>query len=134
MRVALVTIVVDDQAVAVSFFCDVLGFEVTEDRPSFTNDGRPKRWVVVTPPGAQTGLLLAAADGPAQAEALGNQTGGRVSFFLEVDDFDSAYERMAAANVRFLEQPRSEPYGQVVVFQDVAGNKWDLLGPPKVTR
>jgi predicted enzyme related to lactoylglutathione lyase len=94
-----------------------------------TNDGRPKRWVVVRPPGARTGLLLAQADGPEQERAVGGQFAGRVGLFLRVDDFGSAYERLRAAGVRFVTEPRDEPYGRVAVFLDVAGNRWDLLGP-----
>lgn len=125
----LVTIVVRDYDEAVRFFVDVLGFELTEDSPSATNDGRPKRWVVVRPPDGGTGLLLARADGDRQAAAVGNQTGGRVGFFLRVDDFDGAVARLVAAGVEFGGEPRTEPYGRVVVFRDVAGNRWDLLGP-----
>lgn len=128
MQLDLVTLIVDDYDAAIAFFVDVLDFELAEDTASTTDDGRPKRWVVVRPPGAQTGVLLALADGPDQAAAVGNQTAGRVGFFLRVDDFDATYARMAAADVRFLEAPRSEPYGRVVVFEDVAGNRWDLLG------
>ncbi|WP_406688572.1 VOC family protein [Saccharopolyspora sp. ID03-671] len=129
MRISLVSLVVDEYDRAVEFFVGVLGFELVEDSPSLTNDGRPKRWVVVRPPGAGTGLLLAQADGDAQVAAAGNQTGGRVGFFLQVDDFDGQYRRMVEAGVEFLGEPRSEPYGRVVVFRDIAGNKWDLLGP-----
>ena len=124
------TIVVDDYDQAVQFFVDALGFELVEDSAALTNDGRSKRWVVVRPPGAETGILLARADGERQASAVGNQTAGRVGFFLRVDDFDAAYERMQAAGVEFVGEPRSEPYGKVAVFVDVAGNRWDLLGPP----
>lgn len=129
VRIDLFTIVVDDYDLAVAFFVGVLGFELAEDSPSLTNDGRPKRWVVVRPPGAETGILLARADGDHQATAVGNQVAGRVGFFLRVDDFDAAYRRMTAANVRFVTPPRAEPYGQVAVFLDIAGNRWDLLGP-----
>ena len=91
---------------------------------------QPKRWVVVRPPGAETGILLAQADGEEQAAAVGQPAApGRVGFFLQVDDFDAAYQRMTAAGVEFMEAPRAEPYGRVVVFKDIAGNKWDLLGP-----
>jgi uncharacterized glyoxalase superfamily protein PhnB len=100
-----------------------------EDSPSLTNDGRAKRWVVVRPPGGDTAILLAQADGERQAAAVGNQTAGRVGFFLEVDDFDAAYQRMTAAGVEFVTVPRTEPYGRVAVFTDIAGNRWDLLGP-----
>lgn len=129
VRVDLITIIVDDYDRAISFFTDVLGFGLVEDSPSLTNDGRPKRWVVVRPPGAETGLLLAQADGERQGVAVGNQVAGRVGFFLRVDDFEAAYARMVAAGVEFITAPRTETYGQVAVFLDIAGNKWDLLGP-----
>ena len=124
----LVAIVVDAYDPAIAFFVDVLGFELVEDSPSTTNDGRPKRWVVVRPPGAATGLLLAQADGDRQQAAVGDQFAGRVGLFLRVDDFDATYERMRAAGVTFHGEPRREAYGTVVVFEDVAGNRWDLLG------
>ena len=125
----LVAIVVDEYDPAIRFFVDVLGFELLEDSPSLTNDGRAKRWVVVRPPGAQTGLLLARADGERQAAVVGNQHGGRVGFFLRVDDFSAHYRRMVGAGVEFVKPPRLEPYGQVAVFLDIARNRWDLLGP-----
>jgi len=128
VRIEQFTIIVDDYDKAIDFFVGVLGFDLVEDSPSLTNDGRPKRWVIVRPPGAQTGLLLARADGERQAAAVGKQMAGRVGFFLRVDDFDSAYDRMTAAGVQFLNPPRTEPYGRVAVFLDIAGNKWDLLG------
>lgn len=130
MRLDKIAIVVDDYDQAIGFFTSALGFELVEDSPSLTNDGRPKRWVVVRPPGAETGILLARADGQDQAAAVGNQVAGRVGFFLQVDDFDAAYERMTAAGVEFITSPRTEPYGRVAVFRDIAGNRWDLLGPP----
>jgi catechol 2,3-dioxygenase-like lactoylglutathione lyase family enzyme len=129
VHLGLATIVVDDYDSAIGFFVDALGFELAEDSPALTNDGRPKRWVVVKPRGAVTGLLLAQADGDDQAAAVGNQTVGRVGFFLHVEDFGAAYARMTAAGVQFLTEPRTEPYGQVAVFRDIAGNKWDLIGP-----
>ena len=129
MRIDLVAIVVDDYDRAIAFFVDALGFDLVEDSPSSTNDGRPKRWVVVRPPNAQTGILLALADGDRQAAVVGDQVAGRVGFFLRVDDFDAAHARMTAAGVRFVSAPRAEPYGRVAVFLDVAGNRWDLLGP-----
>lgn len=125
----LVTIIVDQYDPAITFFVDALGFQLVEDSPSLTNNGRAKRWVVVRPPGAQTGILLARADGDIQAAAVGNQMAGRVGFFLRVADFDAAYERMRSAGVEFVSPPRTEPYGRVAVFRDIAGNKWDLLGP-----
>jgi catechol 2,3-dioxygenase-like lactoylglutathione lyase family enzyme len=125
----LVTIVVDEYDPAIEFFTGALGFEVVEDSAALTNDGRAKRWVVVRPPGAETGILLARADGPRQGAVVGDQVAGRVGFFLRVDDFDAAYERMTAAGVEFVGSPRTESYGRVVVFLDIAGNRWDLLGP-----
>ena len=129
MLIQQFTIIVDDYDEAIGFFTSVLGFELVEDSPSLTNDGRPKRWVVVRPPGAQTGILLARADGERQAAAVGNQMAGRVGFFLRVDDFDAAYERMKAAGAEFVAAPRTEAYGRLAVFRDIAGNRWDLLGP-----
>jgi catechol 2,3-dioxygenase-like lactoylglutathione lyase family enzyme len=125
----LVTLIVAEYDPAIRFFVDVLGFELAEDSPSTTNDGRPKRWVVVRPPGAPTGILLARADGERQAAAVGQQMAGRVGFFLRVDDFDAAYQRMKTAGVEFVTEPRPEAYGRVAVFVDIAGNRWDLLGP-----
>jgi len=93
--------------------------------------GRPKRWVVVRPPGAATGLLLAQADGADQATVIGNQVADRVGFFLRIDDFDEAFRDMVRAGVEFISEPRYEPYGQVAVFHDIAGNSWDLLGPAR---
>jgi len=124
-----VTIVVAEYDPAIEFFVGTLGFELVEDHPDLTNDGRPKRWVVVRPPGAATGVLLARADGPDQAAAVGNQVAGRVGFFLHVDDFDEAFQRLNASGVQFTRPPRSQPYGRVAVFLDVSGNKWDLIGP-----
>jgi catechol 2,3-dioxygenase-like lactoylglutathione lyase family enzyme len=129
VHLGLVTIVVTDYDPAIEFFVGTLGFELVEDHPDLTNDGRPKRWVVVRPPGATTGLLLARADGPDQTAAVGSQVAGRVGFFLHVDDFAEAYQRLSAAGVAFTRPPRSEPYGRVAVFLDIAGNKWDLIGP-----
>jgi catechol 2,3-dioxygenase-like lactoylglutathione lyase family enzyme len=128
MNLELVALVVQEYDPAIRFFVDALGFDLVEDSPSTTNDGRPKRWVVVRPPGAVTGLLLARAD-EHQAHVVGDQVAGRVGFFLRVDDFAAAHDRMLASGVRFVTAPRTEAYGQVAVFLDVAGNRWDLLGP-----
>lgn len=128
-QLELVALIVRDYDLAIRFFVDVLQFELLEDTPSLTNDGRPKRWVVVRPVGATTGILLARADGEQQTKAIGAQFAGRVGFFLRVDDFRASYERMAAAGVRFVSAPRSESYGDVAVFLDPEGNRWDLLGP-----
>lgn len=125
----LVSLIVQDYDPAIDFFVRVLGFELVEDAPSHTNDGRPKRWVVVRPAGGTTGLLLARADGDVQSAAVGAQFAGRVGLFLRVDDFDSTYARMVNAGVTFVSAPRRETYGTVAVFVDIAGNRWDLLGP-----
>jgi catechol 2,3-dioxygenase-like lactoylglutathione lyase family enzyme len=130
MHLEHVAVIVEDYDAAIDFFVGRLGFELVEDSPATTHDGRPKRWVVVRPRGAATGILLARADGDEQRDAVGRQFAGRVGLFLRVDDFDEAYERMAAAGVEFLSAPRTEPYGKVAVFADIAGNRWDLLGPP----
>ena len=129
MHLSLTALIVADYDQAIDFFVGALGFELAEDSPSLTNDGRPKRWVVVRPPGAVTGLLLARADGPGQEAAIGSQAAGRVGFFLHVDDFEDSYQRMRKADVEFVTEPRDEAYGRVVVFRDVAGNKWDMIGP-----
>ncbi|MDV9175415.1 VOC family protein [Streptomyces sp. W16] len=127
-RIALVTLVVDDYDEAIRFYTEALGFRLVEDTPR--PDG--SCWVVVTPPGADdsgTGLLLARAKGEDQGVRVGDQTGGRVGFFLHTDDFARDHARMLAAGVTFLEEPRHEPYGSVAVFQDLYGNRWDLLQP-----
>lgn len=125
----LVALIVEDYDTAIDFFVRVLRFELSEDAPSLTNDGRPKRWVVVRPSGATTGLLLARADGEHQRAAVGGQFAGRVGLFLRVEDFDAEYVRLRAAGVTFVTEPRVESYGTVAVFLDIAGNRWDLLGP-----
>jgi catechol 2,3-dioxygenase-like lactoylglutathione lyase family enzyme len=124
----LVALIVRDYDVAIDFFVNVLRFELVEDVPALTNDGRPKRWVVVRPRGAATGILLARADGDRQAAIAGAQFAGRVGFFLRVDDFDDVYRNLQAAGVTFVSAPRIEPYGKVAVFVDIEGNRWDLLG------
>ncbi|MDD9372254.1 MAG: VOC family protein [Acidimicrobiales bacterium] len=129
MHIEYTALIVDDYDDAIRFFVDALGFELVEDSPATTNDGRPKRWVVVRPPRAQTGLLLARADGDRQVEAVGLQYAGRVGLFLSVDDFDVARQRMLDRDVEFVTEPRDEPYGRVAVFLDISGNRWDLLGP-----
>ena len=124
----LVALIVREYEPAIDFFVNVLQFELVEDVPSLTNDGRPKRWVVVRPEGGGTGILLARADGKDQSAVVGNQLAGRVGFFLRVDDFEIMHTRMVAAGVRFVTAPRVEQYGQVAVFLDIEGNRWDLLG------
>jgi catechol 2,3-dioxygenase-like lactoylglutathione lyase family enzyme len=130
MHIERTAIIVDDYDEAIAFFVDILGFELVEDSPATTNDGRAKRWVVVRPPGAETGLLLARADGEDQQRAVGAQYAGRVGLFLRVDDFDATHRNMVEHGVAFVSEARAEPYGRVAVFVDVAGNRWDLLGPP----
>ena len=128
-QIELVALIVRDYDPAIDFFVNVLQFELVEDSPSLTNDGRAKRWVVVRPVGGRTGILLARADVEHQTAALGHQFAGRVGLFLRVDDFEATYARMTAAGVRFVTAPRTEPYGNVAVFLDLEGNRWDLLGP-----
>jgi catechol 2,3-dioxygenase-like lactoylglutathione lyase family enzyme len=124
--ITLVTLVVREYDEAVSFFTDGLRFAVAEDRPV----GEGKRWVVVTPPGsAGASLLLARAATTEQRAHVGNQTGGRVAFFLETSDFWGDYRHMQSRGIKFTEEPRDEPYATVVVFLDLYGNKWDLLQP-----
>ena len=124
------SLIVEDYDAAIEFFVGKLGFELVEDSPAFTTlQGRPKRWVVVRPPGALTGLLLARADGDDQSPAIGTQFAGRVGLFLRVDDFQGSYDRMRRSGVEFVSEPRDEPYGTVAVFLDISGNRWDLLGP-----
>ena len=116
-------IVVADYDQAIAYYCGVLGFELRED--AARENG--KRWVLVAPPGAQTAILLAKADNALQHEFVGNQTGGRVGFFLHTDDFARDYALYTARGVQFCEQPRHEAYGSVAVFEDLYGNRWDLL-------
>lgn len=127
-HVALVALLVRDYDEAIAFYTEALGFTLLED----TDLGGGKRWVRVAPPGAQgTALLLAQADGDEQARSIGQQTGGRVGFFLYTDDFWRDHAGMSERGVRFLETPRVEDYGTVAVFEDLYGNRWDLLQPGK---
>ncbi len=128
----LVALIVKEYEPAIRFFVDILQFELVEDTPSLTNDGRPRRWVVVRPPGAQTGILLARADGEDQVNVIGQQFAGRVGLFLRVEDFEAMYQTMTRAGIRFISEPRVEPYGKVAVFLDFEGNRWDLLGSDPV--
>ena len=121
-----VTLLVRDYDEAVTFFTEALGFRIIEDKHLPAG----KRWLVVAPPGSRsTSLLLAQADTPEQVQQVGNQAGGRVFLFLHTDDFWRDYSLMQASNVKFLEAPRHESYGTVAVFEDLYGNKWDLLQP-----
>ncbi len=124
--IARIALVVPDYDAGIAFYCGKLGFDLVEDTALDTD----KRWVVVRPKGAvETALLLAKADGERQRAAIGNQTGGRVGFFLFTDDFARDHAAMLAEGVVFLEEPRHEPYGVVAVFSDPFGNHWDLLQP-----
>jgi len=123
--IALITLVVPDYDAGIDFYVGKLGFELLED----TKRSETKRWVRVAPKGAQTAILLAKADGTKQEAAIGNQTGGRVGFFLNTDDFARDYTAMKNAGVMFKEEPRHEPYGSVAVFSDPWGNLWDLIEP-----
>ena len=126
-QLALTALVVHDYDAAIEFFVGTLGFELIEDTPLPEQN---KRWVVVAPKGAkESRLLLAQADGEAQAGVVGRQAGGRVLLFLHTDDFWRDYRAYQERGVRFTEEPREEVYGTVAVFEDVAGNLWDLLEP-----
>lgn len=124
-QISLIALVVADYDEAIAFYVEKLGFTLTSDLPQ----GDGKRWVVVTPPGSAGGLLLAKAVTDAQSARIGDQTGGRVGLFLSTDDFARDHAAMSAAGVVFLEAPRREPYATVAVFQDLYGNRWDLLQP-----
>jgi catechol 2,3-dioxygenase-like lactoylglutathione lyase family enzyme len=129
-RLTLTALLVRDYDGALGFYVDALGFDLVED----TALGGTKRWVVVRPPGSDgAGLLLAQAADQAQAARVGDQAGGRVFLFLQTEDFAGDHARMSAAGVRFLEAPRREAYGTVAVFEDLYGNRWDLIEPAKPT-
>lgn len=124
--IATVAMVVADYDEAIAFYTGALGFALVAD----IDLGGGKRWVLVAPAGDRGArLLLAQANGPEQAGRVGDQTGGRVGFFLETDDFARDHTAYKARGVRFLEEPRHEPYGTVAVFTDLYGNKWDLIEP-----
>ena len=125
-RLTLTALLVRDYDEAIAFYVEALGFELVED----TALGADKRWVVVRPSGSDgAGLLLARAADEAQTARIGDQAGGRVFLFLQTDDFAGDHTRMSAAGVRFLEPPRREAYGTVAVFEDLYGNRWDLIEP-----
>ena len=124
MHLSSLALVVDDYDKAITYYTKTLGFELREDTPL----SETKRWVRVAPsPHCQTDLLLAKAATPEQEAAIGDQTGGRVFLFMHVENFDEVYERYRANGVNFTEEPRNEPFGKVVVFRDLYGNKWDLI-------
>lgn len=122
---SLVTLLVADYDEAIQWYRDVLGFDLIEDTPQAPG----RRWVRVGPPGGGTAFLLARADTPEQAARIGSQTGGRVGFFLVTDDFERDHATMTVRGVRFLEAPRREAYGSVAVFEDLYGNRFDLIQP-----
>ena len=123
-HLSLTAVVVRDYDEAIAFFVGKLEFELRED----TRLDEEKRWVVVAPPGStESGILLARAANQGQAQAIGNQSGGRVFLFLATDDFNRDYEAFRARGVKFLREPRREPYGTVAVFEDLYGNRWDLI-------
>jgi len=123
-HIGSVALIVKEYDEAIRFFVDKLQFDLVED----TIQNNEKRWVLVAPRNSiETTLLLAKAANPEQEKAIGNQTGGRVFLFLHTDNFWRDYHEMKARGVIFAEEPREEPYGAVVVFFDLYGNKWDLL-------
>ena len=123
-QIGNIALIVENYDDAIEFYTQKLQFTLVED----TDLGGGKRWVQVAPPNSNgTNLLLAQASTESQTQAIGNQTGGRVFLFLQTNDFWRDYESMKAKGVRFNEEPRVEEYGTVVVFQDLYGNKWDLL-------
>jgi len=123
-EIATVSLLVREYDEAIQFFTDILRFKLVED----SSQGPGKRWVIVSPgQGEGVSLLLAKASTAEQLACVGNQTGGRVFLFLHTSNFQADYEHMKAHGVQILEEPRSEPYGMVVVFQDLYGNRWDLL-------
>ena len=124
-KLALVTVVVRDYDEAIEFYTRALGFTLSADEELEPG----KRWVVVEPPGSGAGLLLAKAASPQQGSVVGKQTGGRVFLFLHTDDFWRDYRHMQDQGVVFCEKPRQEPYGTVVVFEDLYGNRFDLIEP-----
>ena len=122
-----VALVVRDYDEALAFFTGVLDFELVEDTYVPEQD---KRWVLVRPPGSRgASILLARPSNEEQAAYVGNQTGGRVSFFLQTDDFERDYARMRERGVEFVREPKDFPYGRVAVFADLYGNLWDLIEP-----
>lgn len=122
-HIGALSLLVDDYDRAIAYYTEKLGFALIED----TDLGDGKRWVLVAPPGGQTQLLLAKAADAAQQAQIGQQASGRVFLFLHTDDFARDYALYRERGVRFLEEPRHEPYGSVAVFEDLYGNRWDLL-------
>ena len=133
-NLAAITLVVADYDEAIAYYTRVLDFELLEDTTMDGVDGAARRWVRIAPRGdGHVALLLARASGDGQKAAVGNQTGGRVAFFLHTDDFARDHAKMQECGVRFLGAPRDEVYGKVVVFEDLYGNRWDFIEPRRVT-
>ncbi len=133
MHIAYSTYLVRDYDEAIAYFTDVMGFALAEDTNISSDDKSGKRWVVMMPDNGKSGdqssgLLLAKAKGEAQIAAIGNAAGGRVAYFLHVNDFDEFHANLVKHDVQFMGEPRLEPFGKVVVFKDLYGNKWDLIG------
>jgi|SRR5580765_1065942 len=127
-----VSLLVRDYDEAIAFFTKSLDFELIEDTPSTDREDRNKRWVLVAPRGSRgTQILLAKGSNEEEASRIGNQTGGRVFLFLYTDDFWQDYNAMQEKEVEFVREPKEEPYGTVAVFEDLYGNKWDLLQPAR---
>lgn len=127
-KIGYVALVVRDYDEAIAFYTEKLGFRLLEDSPSKDRQGHDKRWVLIAPPGSDsTSILLARASNPEEVTRVGNQTGGRVFLFLHTDDFWRDYRAMITGGVKFIREPRDEPYGTVAVFEDLYGNQWDLL-------
>lgn len=123
IKLAAISLIVDDYDKAINHYCNDLGFHLIEDTPR-----GEKRWVVVAPEkDSSCQFVLARASNPTQSAAIGNQGAGRVWLFLQTDDFDKTFEYLRGNDIQFLEQPRTEEYGKVVVFKDAYGNKWDLI-------
>ena len=131
--IAHITLVVRDYDEAIRFFTQTLSFDLIEDSPSKDRQGRDKRWVLIAPHGSRgTQILLAKASNEEEASRIGNQTGGRVFLFLYTDNFWRDYNAMRAKGVKFTREPKEEKYGTVAVFEDLYGNKWDLLQPKRM--
>lgn len=126
--IGYICLVVRDYDEAITYYTQTLGFNLIEDSPSIDRKGRQKRWVLIAPPGAkEVKILLAKASSPEEINHIGNQTGGRVFLFLHTDDFDRDYKGLKEKGVNFVREPKAEGYGTVAVFEDLYGNKWDLL-------
>ena len=127
-QIGYIALLVRDDDEAIAYFTQTLGFDLIEDSPSIDREGRQKRWVLIAPPGSTgTQILMAKASTPEEAARIGNQTGGRVFLFLHTDDFWRDYNALIEKGVKFVRQPKQEEYGTVAVFEDLYGNKWDLL-------